>query len=192
MTHILVVNGNPDPAPERLTHALATAYQAGAESAGHQVRRLDIGTMGVPFLQAVADFQTEPEQADVLATRETLLWAHHLVFVFPLWLGGAPAQLKALMEQAARAQFLLGAGGRGFPKGKLKGRTARLIVTMGMPPAFYRLIFRAHGVKAFAHGILGIAGIRPIRTSLFGGANLQPDRAGRVIDKVRRMGRRVA
>jgi len=91
MTHILVVNGNPDPAPERLTHALATAYQAGAESAGHQVRRLDIGTMGVPLLQAVADFQTEPEQADVLATRETLLWAHHLVFVFPLWLGGAPA-----------------------------------------------------------------------------------------------------
>ena len=32
MKHVLVLNGNPDPGQDRLTHALARAYHEGAEA----------------------------------------------------------------------------------------------------------------------------------------------------------------
>ncbi len=73
--------------------------------------------------------------------------------------------LKAFMEQVACNGFFLDPTARGFPKGRLKGRSARLVVTMGMPAIFYRLL---NG--AFERGILGLAGIKPVRRTLFGGA----------------------
>ncbi|HEY8506722.1 MAG TPA: hypothetical protein VIL32_00110, partial [Steroidobacteraceae bacterium] len=48
------------------------------------------------------------------------------------------------------------------------GRSARIVVTMGMPASIYRWYFGAHGLKSLESGILGIAGIRPIRESLIG------------------------
>jgi Flavodoxin-like fold len=36
---LTIVQGHPDPAGNRLCHALADAYATGAEAAGHEVRR---------------------------------------------------------------------------------------------------------------------------------------------------------
>lgn len=52
----------------------------------------------------------------------------------PLWLGDVPALLKAFLEQIARPRFALAQGT--MPKPLVKGRSARLIVTMGMPAFF--------------------------------------------------------
>lgn len=50
----------------------------------------------------------------------------------------------------------------------LKGRSARLIVTMGMPAFFYRLYYRAHSLKSLKRNILEFCGIAPVRASLVG------------------------
>lgn len=171
--HVLIINGNPDPAPERLTGAIVGAYAAAAAGAGHSVARLDIGSLEFPILRRSADFLTEPEDAAILAARDEIRRADHLVFVYPLWLGGPPALLKAFMEQISRAGFALQTSEGGFPRGRLKGKSARIIVTMGMPALVYRLIYRAHGVRAFNASILGIAGIKPIATSYFGAVGLE-------------------
>ena len=39
---IAVIDGHPDPAPERLCHALADAYAEGAARGGHEVRRVAV------------------------------------------------------------------------------------------------------------------------------------------------------
>jgi putative NADPH-quinone reductase len=190
MTRILVVNGHPDSSRDRLCAALADAYEAGAEKAGHSVRRLDIGRLAFAPLSRPADFLIPPDEPDILAAQEDFRWAEHLVFLYPLWLGGPPAHLKAFLEQLARGGFVVGTE-NGLPKGRLKGRSARMIVTMGMPAPFYRLFYGAHGVRAFKCSILGLAGIRPVRTSYFGGI----DRAGRaaaIVEKVESLGRRAA
>lgn len=168
MTRILVINGHPDPAPERLSAGLASAYAEGAQRAGHQVRRIDVGALDFAILRRVQDFMAEPGEDSVLNAREEIRRAEHLVFVFPLWLGGPPALLKAFMEQVGRNEFLLGQSKSGFPVGKLKGRSARLIVTMGMPTIAYRLWFGGFGVRAFARGILGLSGVRPVGITYFG------------------------
>jgi putative NADPH-quinone reductase len=178
--HILVINGHPDPAPgATLCGALARAYAEGAEATGHSVRRIDIGSLEFPILRSAADFASEPREPDLIAARGDIAW-----------LGGPPALLKAFMEQIARADFVL-APGTGFPRGKLKGRSARVIVTMGMPAIFYRLLYGAHGVKAFNSAILGLAGIRPIATSLSGGA-VPGKSQTRLVERIRALGRRGA
>jgi putative NADPH-quinone reductase len=94
-------------------------------------------------------------------------WAEHVVLIYPLWLGDVPAYLKALLEQALRPGFALsekpGMGG-----GLLKGRSARIIVTMGMPAFFYNLFFLAHSVKSLKRNILQFVGFGPVRTTLIG------------------------
>ena len=188
---ILVINGHPDPAPARLSAALASAYAAGAAADGHSVARLDLGAMTFPFLQRNEDFLTEPDHPDIVDARAEILRADHLVFIYPLWLGGPPAQLKAFMEQVSRAQFALTTGAGGLPRGQLKGKSARVIVIMGMPAIAYRTIYRAHGVKAFNRSILGIAGVWPIRTSYFGMIGA-PHRAEAALKAVAKLGRATA
>jgi putative NADPH-quinone reductase len=57
---------------------------------------------------------------------------------------------------------------RGLPKKLLAGRSARIVVTMGMPPLMYRWYFGAFGVRGFERSMLGFAGIKPIHENFFG------------------------
>lgn len=164
---ILVIDGHPDAHRERFCHALAEAYIEGARAAGKQTRLLTVSEMTFPLLRSAADFTSPPEDAAILRARDDLLWCDHMVIIFPLWLGGAPALLRAFFEQIARGSFVAETTGRGIRQ-NLKGRSARLIVTMGMPAPVYSLIFHEHGVRNVMQGILGFGGIAPVRRTLFG------------------------
>ena len=190
MKHILIIDGNPDPSPDRLSSALAHAYQEGAEGPDCTVRRINVGEIDFPILRSAAGFAVNPQDTAIVEARAAFMLAGHIVFIYPLWLGGPPALLKAFMEQVARNQFLLGENKRGFPLKKMKWRSARILVTMGMPPLIYRTIFGAHGVKSFNSGILRLAGFSPVRTSYFGGSDIVSPNTGRIIEQVRDMGRK--
>ena len=192
LKRILIVNGHPDPSPERLSSALANAYQEGATSAGHDVRKMDVGTVNLPCLRTAAEFLQPAAEKPVMEAQAAFLSADHLLFIYPLWLGGPPALLKAFMERLACGHFLLREGKGSFPRGALKGRSARVIVTLGMPPLLYRTVFGAHGVKAFNRSILKISGIAPVRTSYFGGSAIMAPRSSRLVQQLYEMGRRAA
>lgn len=173
---ILIIDGHPDPDRKRYGHALAETYAEGARATGKQTRLITIAETEFSLLRTAEEFATPPVAPAIVGAREDLLWADHIVIVFPLWLGGAPALLRGFLEQIARASFVAETGGRGIRQ-KLKGRSARLIVTMGMPAFIYRLIFRAHGVKNLTQGVLGFGGVAPIRLSLFGAIEAAGERA---------------
>jgi putative NADPH-quinone reductase len=168
MARILIINGHPDPRPERLCAALAEAYAGGAEGVGHATRRLDVGALRFPLIRSAEAFEGAVP-AGIAEAQEAVRWAEHLVLVFPLWLGGMPALLKGFLEQLLRYGFSLPKQSEGFPKGLLGGRSARIIVTMGMPGPVYRWWFGAHGVRTLEREILGLSGIRPVRHTLIGG-----------------------
>ena len=153
---ILILDGHPDGGAERYVHALAAGYRRGAESAGHEVRVVQVASLDVPSLRSNAEFQSGEPAPTVRAVQADLKWADHLVLLFPLWLGDMPGQLKVLLEQVLRPGFAFAAArGKGFPRKLLDGRSARVIVTMGMPAFFYRWYFRAHSVKNLERNILG-------------------------------------
>lgn len=168
---ILVINGHPDPRPERLCAALAAAYAKGAQAGGHEVRRVDVGALDFPLVRSFDDFAKAPPPV-IAGAQADVTWANHLVVIHPLWLGGAPAVLKAFLEQVFRYGFALAAEGR--MQGLLGGRSVRTIVTMGMPAPVFSLVFGAHGLKAVERGVYWVAGLRPIRHTLFGGVEAGP------------------
>lgn len=186
---ILVIDAHPDPDPKRLDHALADVYAQGAREAGAEVRLLRLCDTPIEMLRSAEAFGTAPTQSAIVSAREDIVWAEHLVFVFPLWLGDMPALLKAFFEQISRASFAIGLSGNGFPKPMLKGRSARLIVTMGMPGFAYRLLFGAHAMRGMSASILEISGIRPVRHTYFGGIGAR-DAAERALSQTRDLGRR--
>lgn len=168
MAHkILVINGHPDPRPERLAAALAGAYVRGASAAGHQIRRLDVGAVDFPLIRSQDAF-LEAAPPAILEAQEAIVWADHLVIIFPLWLGGAPAVLKGFLEQVFRYGFAVSPPGQTM-RGLLKGRSARLVVTMGMPALIFRGLFGAFGARSLERGLLWISGVSPIRRSVLGG-----------------------
>jgi putative NADPH-quinone reductase len=184
---ILIINGHPDAAPSRLCAALSEAYAKGALACGHEVRRVCLGSLDVPLLASQAEFDTPPP-AHLAALQAELHWAEHLVLVFPLWLGGAPAKLKALLEQLMRGGFGFQAEAKGM-SARLSGRSARLIVTMGMPAALYRLYFGGQGVMSVERGILRLTGMSPVRDIFFGGvATASPARRRAWLDRIEKLG----
>lgn len=185
---ILILVGHPDPAPERFCRALAEAYAQGAGAAGHEIRRADIAPMDVPVLTRQAEFEVDDAPRLIRDLRQDILWADHLVVVFPLWLGGAPAKFKATLEQVFRGGFGFEVGPRGWVS-KLTGRSARMVLTMGMPGAIFRILFGAHGLKAVTQGIFLLAGVKPSRASIVGGVEAIGDGGrARWLERMRKLG----
>jgi putative NADPH-quinone reductase len=188
---ILLIQGHPDASAPHLCHALADAYAAGATSAGHELRRVEVAKLDFPVLRSAAEWEKGALPPALAPVQADIEWAQHLVVLFPLWLGDMPALLKAFLEQVARPGFAFHDDGNGgFGKKGLGGRSARLVVTMGMPALVYRFYFRAHSVRSLERNVLGFVGIAPVHETLIGLVD-RLDEAGRRkwLDKLRALGR---
>ena len=165
--NVLIVLGHPRTAS--MGGALADAFAAGACDASAEVRRLDLATLKFdPDVHTVSPNQ-QPFEDDLLRARELILWAEHLVFVYPTWWGTMPARLKGFLDRVLTPGFSFETceGGTGY-RGLLQGRSAQLITTMDTPPLIHRLIYRQPGINALARATLGFCGVRPVRSLVFG------------------------
>jgi len=167
MKRIFLLNGNPDPSPERFCAALATAYAAGAVRVGHEVRRFDLGKLDFPVLRSAAESRQSPVTDDVARVQDAIRWADHIVVIHPLWLYGQPALLRALFEQVFRYNFVHAQSGHKKKKA-LKGKTARIIVTMSASVFSFRWKKGAYCVRALETGLFGYAAVHPVRHTLIG------------------------
>ena len=189
---ILIIQAHPDPEGTRYCQALADAYSAGACEAGHEVELLRLAEMEIPFIRNEQQWTKEPAPESIDQAQQAILAADHLVFVFPIWLGTMPALLKAFLEQVLRPGFAFdpkatkGLGGR-----RLKGKSARVIMTMGMPGFFFRHVYRGHGYRYFKRNILKFCGIGPVRHCYVGLATAKRDTGRKKwLEKVRVLGRK--
>ena len=105
---------------------------------GHEVRRIDVARLEFPLLHNAQEWEWKPPPEPIAAAQQAIAWAEHLAIFYPLW------------------------------KKKLAGRSARIVVTMGMPAFFYRVYYRAHSLKSLKRNILAFCGISPVRTTLIG------------------------
>lgn len=166
---ILILQGHPDSSVPHLCHALADAYAAGAEGGGRQVRQIDIARLGLPYITSVREWEEGTPGDTIQKVQADIEWADHIVLIYPLWIGTVPAVVKGFLEQVFRKAFILGTdeGGSPFAR-RLRGRSARIIVTMGMPVPLYRWYFGAHGLKNLERNAFRFSGFGPVRDTLFG------------------------
>jgi putative NADPH-quinone reductase len=191
MTRILIIEGHPDHLNLHFCHALADAYVRGAQEGGHTVRRVQPADIAFPLLRSQREWEHGELPHELVAAQESIAWAEHLVLIYPLWLGDMPAILKGFLEQVARPGFAFRAeGSNPFGRKGLTGRSARVVVTMGMPALLYRWYFGAHSLKSLERNILSFVGIAPIARTLIGGAGaIDPERANSWFDRMEALGR---
>jgi putative NADPH-quinone reductase len=122
---ILVVNGHPDPRPERFCAALCDAYQEGAATADWEVRRLEIGKLSFG-----SDHATPHLISDLDMACEAISWATQLLVVFPLWLEKPPPELASLFQTYHRREMA-----KPLPAAN---RLVHSVITMEMPAFLHR------------------------------------------------------
>ncbi|WP_324827722.1 NAD(P)H-dependent oxidoreductase [Qipengyuania zhejiangensis] len=167
MSRITIINGHPHGDPDHYVHALARTY-ADAARKKHEVRSIEVASLDFPILRDPDDWKSGDPPPGLRKAQNDIDWAEHLVILYPLWLGDVPALLKAFLEQVARPGFAIDPLGDGFFRKLLLGKSARLIVTMGMPAAGYRLYFQEHSVKSLKRNVLHFVGISPVKITLIG------------------------
>jgi putative NADPH-quinone reductase len=186
---IVVIQGHPDRLVAHYGHALADTYAEAAMAAGHEVRRIEVAELDLPLLRSKADWDG-PLPPGLRKVQADIGWANHLVLFFPLWLGTMPAMLKAFLEQVLRPGFAFKNAGGGEDRWKpaLRGKSARVVVTMGMPALWYRWYFRSHGVKGLERNILKFCGVSPVRETFIGMVETNENRRFRWLEKLRILG----
>ncbi|MGP7959586.1 NAD(P)H-dependent oxidoreductase [Sanguibacter sp. A247] len=168
MPRTLVVVGNP--VPGSFTHALADAYVAGLREAGEDdVVVRDLAATRLPhdppsraLLRAPggATDHLEPVVAELVAE---LLAAEHIVVLFPQWWGGQPAVLKAWLDRVVLSGSAFRAtAGTGLPGKLLRGRTARVVMTMDSPRWWNQLVYRDSAVVQLTRATFWYTGVRTV------------------------------
>ncbi len=165
MARVLTICGHPDP--ESFVAGLCREYAQGAQQGGHEVRQLILSELTFdPILRGRK--HEMPLEPDLLAAQESIRWCQHLVIGYPTWWGSTPALLKGFIDRAIQPGF-----GFKYRQGSslwdqlLKGRSARVIVTMDAPSIYDLLAYWSCSRRAITHSTLGFCGFKPVRASTF-------------------------
>lgn len=158
---ICIINGHPDS--KSLCNSLAESYKKGAENSGAECVLYYLGELKFnPILSKGYREQAELEP-DLLKVQKDISESDHLVFVYPTWWGTYPALLKGFIDRVFLPGFAFSykENSRGWHK-LLKGKSARIIVTMDSPKWYYKLVYRSPGHNSMKTGVLQFCGINPV------------------------------
>ncbi|MEM8582856.1 MAG: NAD(P)H-dependent oxidoreductase [Bacteroidota bacterium] len=190
MKNILIINGHPDK--ESYNFALARAYKKGAEKSGAEVREIIIQDLTFnPNLQYGYRKRTELEP-DLVKSQESLKWADHIVWVYPVWWGSVPAIMKGFLDRVLLPGFAFKKreGSVWWDK-YFTGKTSRLICTMDQPAWYYRWFNRSPSHHAMKKLTMNFIGVKSVKISSIGPLRLSKDEfRKRWLVKVERLGER--
>jgi putative NADPH-quinone reductase len=155
--------------PDSYSEALGQAYLRGAESGGHEAKLFVLARMNFDAILREGYRRAQPLEPDLAAAYAALHASDHLVFVFPLWCGDMPAIMKGFIERVLQPDLLAIQGSHDKASWSiLKGKSAHVIMTMGMPGWFYHWYFGRHALKLLKRNILHFAGVTPVRSTVYG------------------------
>jgi len=187
---ILVILGHPDN--ESYNAALAGAYARGAKGSGHEVREIRVADLKFDPILHKGYREVQELEPDLKKCQEDIRWAEHVVFVFPTWWASFPALFKGFIDRVILPGFAFKFRRNSpVPERLLRGRSARLITTMGGPSLVYTLLWFSPGVNALKKAFLALCGVSPVRvTRIDRMSSASPQRLTAWIKKVEELGQR--
>ena len=164
---ILIIMAHPGS--HSLTQAMAEHYQKGALESGADVGYLSLKALHFDPVLNEGYRGQQPLEPDLIEAQQAILWAQHLVFVYPIWWGAMPSLLKGFIDRTFLPGFAFKYRKDSVWWDKLlAGRSARLITLMDTPPWYFRWIYRMPGHNQMKRTILEFCGVKPVRISSFG------------------------
>lgn len=160
----------------------------GAHPGHPEVRVLDLHERGFdPVLvygpdQRRRDLHLVPELAEY---RDLILWADHLVFVYPIYWGRPPALVLGFIDRLFASNFAYRYHpGRLLPEGLLAGKRVTCISTMKGPSGYLRLwLGNAHRVL-MGRAVFGLVGIRKVKFFEFGAMEAPSGRQAKALTRI--------
>ena len=184
MKKILIINAHS--ASRSLSNAIVEAYGKQVEEQGHETHYLALGSLKFDPILREGYGKIQELEPDLLDAQKWILWADHIVWVFPMWWSTVPALLKGFIDRT----FLPGFAFKYHTKDPfwdklLAGRSTDVIYTMGTP-VFIQRFFMGNPVIKVLNGILGFSGLKPMRVLRFGSIRtLTQDQVQAIIDKTK-------
>jgi len=181
------------PNKNSLSHASFENIKKGLETAGHEVKTLDLYEENFnPVLvfnekKRRRDLQRDPETQ---IYRETVSWADHLIFVFPIWWSGMPAILKGFIDRVFAKGFAYEYDGKSNMKGLLKGKTAWIVTLCDAPGIvrFIPFIIHDYGV-VLKNQVLKSCGFKTVKHySISSLVNVTPEKCNKWLEKLYQLG----
>lgn len=167
MSKIMIVVGHSQRTS--FCEGLGHAYKKGAEAAGHEVELFVLSEMTFDPILRQGYREEQPLEPDLRAAHRSLAQCNHLVLIFPLWCGDMPAILKGFIERVLQPDLIARKDTENEMNWNIfRNKSARIIITMGMPVSIYRYWYRGHALKLLTRNILHFIGIKPVRHTLFG------------------------
>ena len=164
---VLIVLGHPNK--ESFCGALAASYREGAAAAGAEVRELNIGDLRFEPILRLGYKEIQELEPDLVAAQESIKWADHIVWVYPIWWGTMPALLKGFLDRTFLPGFAFKYRENSPWWDKyLAGRSARMIVTMDAPPIYDSLMYFGGGRRTMKKAVLEFCGIKRVKVSAVG------------------------
>jgi NAD(P)H dehydrogenase (quinone) len=165
--NILIINAHPDK--DSFCGALADSYTTGATATGASCKRINLKDLQFNPILTHGYKQESVLEPDLVDAQQKIVDADHLVFVYPNWWGTYPALLKGFLDRA----FLPGFAFK-YRKNSpwwdklLKGKSARVLVTMDSPNWYYYFVNKSPGHNSMKTAILGFCGVSPVNITSFG------------------------
>ncbi|MEE9348570.1 MAG: NAD(P)H-dependent oxidoreductase [Flavobacteriaceae bacterium] len=166
MKNILIINGHHRN--ESFSKAIVEAYIKGVENSDAEIKQINMFNTDVKFIES----NLESNKTEIKNAQDLITWAHHIVWVYPIWWYTMPSKLKAFFE----AVFVSGFAYKYHKKTKrknpkwdklLKGKTSRIFATMDAPVWYYKIILRNPNYKMMKSS-LNYCGITSITATYFG------------------------
>lgn len=185
---IVIINGHPDK--ESYNFALAQAYKSGAEKSGAEIREIVISNLKFnPNLQFGYRKRTELEP-DLIAAQETLKWADHIVWIYPVWWGSVPAILKGFLDRVLLPGFAFNKreGSLWWDK-YFTAKTSRIICTLDQPPWYYRWFNGSPSHTAMKKLTMKFIGVKSVKITSIGPIRLSKDKfRAKWLQKIEKLG----
>ena len=102
---ILIFLGHPSA--DSLCGVLADAYAEEAAKAGQEVRLIRLGDLDYDPVLHEGYVRIQPLESCLQAAQADILWAQHLVFVYPTWWGGVARAAQGFFRPCFFARFCL-------------------------------------------------------------------------------------
>ena len=156
---ILVLLGHPDK--DTFSGSVADTYQSGAEEAGHEVKRRNVGEMDFDPILHKGYKEIQELEPDLVGVQDDIRWADHIVVVYPNWWCAMPALLKGMFDRMWLPGFAFNFNKETKKVEKhLTGKTGRVIIVSGTHSPLSAWWQFGDYTNEIQYGIMEFAGIR--------------------------------
>ncbi|MBO9731389.1 MAG: NAD(P)H-dependent oxidoreductase [Chitinophaga sp.] len=188
MKKILIIQGNPHPGS--YCSALATTYQQTAGLAGHQAELIHLYDLNFDLSLRHGYRQRTEWEPDLHDAWAKIQAADHLVWIYPIWWGTAPALLKGFIDRVflPGKTFKYRSEKSVFWDKLLKHKSARMIVTMDSPAWYDYMMYGRAGIRAMKTATLAFCGLSPVKVTVLDKIKLRsPQALEKCLRKIERL-----